>query len=315
MINKIVVVVSILLFTISVSAQPRGDNSKYDPNVNPYEKLLKDTARGKRTARFLMNLIEPVVARDYFQSSPCNDYAELSNVRIKQFQEFVQEFLNGTSDPKQMKTAEVKYQKAGTAKIIEAIDYHIGYLEKQGTYTSNGNEPLENLLCRAKGSIQAIKSTHAYLTALKKVFPSLTGMDEGIAKAQEVITKYGDNKSLLALIKGNKNEVLADVFMPAAVTKNTEWEAWFKTYFTKNYPGYTIIRQSLLTANWYIRKNEISGLPEYRQIGTAIGAKAPDGKCKIIKIDLYQDYLGGKFEPNSRFQKFDEKEILCENLK
>ena len=47
----------ICYMTIIVSssqAQPgRGENPKFDPAFNPYEKVLDDTARGKRTARFL----------------------------------------------------------------------------------------------------------------------------------------------------------------------------------------------------------------------------------------------------------------------
>ena len=75
-----------------------------------------------------------------------------------------------------------------------------------------------------------------------------------------------------------------------------------------------MVSQALQSADWYVKKNDISGLPEYRQIGTAIGAKGPDGKCRIIKIDLYQDYVGGKFS-SSRFKEFTVQEIACGNLK
>lgn len=302
------------LFCLAAATQPRGENPKYNKDINPYEKILQDTARGKRTAKFLMNFLEPEVATSYFESSPCNDYVELGNTRIKQFQDFVQSFLSGASDPKQMKTAEANFQKNGVSKIAERIDYHIGYIEKQGTFASNANEPLENLLCRAKGSVQSIKSSQAYLTALKKIFPATPGIDDATKKASDAMAKYGDNKALLSVIKSNKNGALAEVYMPKAVIQNEEWEGWFKTYFTRNYPGYTITRQSLLSAGWFVKKNEISGLTEYRQMGTAIGAKAPDGKCMIIKIDLYQDWLGGRFD-NSRFKEYTREDILCENLK
>lgn len=295
-------------------AQPGRENPRNSPDTNPYEKVLEDTARGKRTAKFLKNFIAPQVLRDYFTTSPCNDYQVLSETRIQQFEAFVQQFLSGPSDPKQMKMVAENFKKAGTGKSVEQIDYHFGFIEKQGTSTSDDNAPVENLICRAKGSIQALKSELAYLKALKKVFPETPGVDDGISRIEEGLKQYPDNRSLLALIKKNRDGELADVYMPKAVTRNPEQEGWFKQYFTKNYPGYTMLSQALQSADWYVKKNDISGLPEYRQIGIAIGAKGPDGKCRIIKIDLYQDYVGGKFS-SSRFKEFTVQEIACGNLK
>ena len=263
-----------------------------------------------------MNFVKSEVLRDYFTASPCNEYVEISNTRITQFNDFVQQFLSGSSDPKQMKKAEEDFKKRGVGSFASDIDYHLSFIEKQGTFTGDAIVPVENLICRAKGGVQAIKSIVNYLEAVKKIFPSTPGVDEVIAKGKQALSSYSDNKSLLAVIKKNREGELAAVTFPApfANNKNAEWEGWFKQHFSKNYPGYTYLKQSLLVADWYVKKNEISSQPEYRQIGTAIGAKAPDGKCKIIKIDLYQDFLGGKYS-NSRFDESNVQEILCENLK
>lgn len=312
--KKIFLVSLMTIFLSQLIAQPGRENPRNSPDANPYEKVLEDTARGKRTAKFLKNFTVPLVMRDYFNSSPCNDYQVLSETRIQQFEAFVQQFLNGPSDPKQMKMATENYKKAGTGKNFEQIDYHFGYIEKQGTFSTDQQTPVENLICRAKGSIQALKSELAYLKAMKKIFPETPGVNEGISRIEEGLKQYPDNKSLLALIRKNRDGEIAGVYMPKAVTHNPEQEGWFRQYFAKNYPGYTLVSQALLTADWYVKKNDISGLPEYRQIGTAIGAKGPDGKCRIIKIDLYQDYLGGKFS-SSRFKEFTVQEMACENLK
>lgn len=311
-----IILIALFLTGLSVKGQDRGANQKFDAGANPYEKLLKDTAAGKRTARFLMNFVKSEVLRDYFTASPCNDYVELSNTRITQFNDFVQQFLSGSSDAKQMKKAEEDFKKKDAASFASDIDYHLGFIEKQGTFTGDANVPVENLICRSKGSIQAIKSIVNYLEAVKRIFPSTPGVDDAIAKGKQALASYPDNKSLMAAIKKNRDGELASVTFPAPVgnNKNPEWEGWFKQYFSKNYPGYTYVKQSLLSADWYVKKNEISGQPEYRQIGTAIGAKSPDGKCKIIKIDLYQDFLGGKYS-NARFDEFTVQDILCENLK
>lgn len=312
--KPVVVAFCIVLISINATAQSGRGNPKFDAAANPYEKILKDTATGKRTARFIMNFLQPEVLRDYFVASPCNDYAEVSNTRITQFNEFVQQFLSGSSDPKQMKKAEEDFKKKGIVSFSADMDYYIGFIEKQGTFTGDANQPVENLICRAKGSVQAIKSMVIYLEAVKKVYPSVTGIDEVIEKGKQALSTYPDNKSLLTIIKKNKNGELADVTFPAATAKNAEWEGWFKNYFAKAFPGYTIVRNHLQSNKWYVKSNAISGLPEYRQIGTKIGAKGPDGKCYIFTIDIFQDYLGGKFT-DSRFENNDKQEILCENVK
>lgn len=198
------VIVQFFLLTDGFS-QARGGNPKFDAAANPYEKILKDTATGKRTAKFLMNFIQPEVLRDYFTASPCNEYAELNNTRIAQFSEFVEQFVSGRTDVKQMTKAESDFKKRGVTAQIVDLEYHIGYIEKQGTFSSDAKEPVENLVCRAKGSLQAIKSIVAYLEAIKKLFSSIEGIDAAIQKGKQALSSYPDNKALLAIIKKNKS--------------------------------------------------------------------------------------------------------------
>ncbi len=199
----IVILFQASLITVGFS-QSRGGNPKFDPDTNPYEKIIKDPEPGKRTAKFFMNFNQPLVLRDYFDASPCNDYVNLSNVRIKQFNEFVDAFLKGGTDAKQMAKAENDFKKKGVKSQLEDIDYHIGFIEKQGTFANDANTPIENLLCRAKGSLQAIKSTVTYLEAIKKLFPAVEGLDEAIEKGKNTILAYPDNKSLLAIINKHR---------------------------------------------------------------------------------------------------------------
>ncbi len=187
-------------------AQARGGNPKFDSNANPYVKILQDTAAGKRTAQFLMNFVQPEVLRDYFTSSPCAEYTQLSDTRITQFTEFVSQFMSGRTDVKQMTKAENDFKKKGVSSQGADIDYHIDFIEQQGTFSTDANAPIENLICKAKGSLQAIKSIASYLEAVKKVFPSVEGTEEILQKAKQVLVKYPDNKSLVALIKKNRNQ-------------------------------------------------------------------------------------------------------------
>lgn len=309
--KRIVFIGTVLLCAVASTNAQRGEGG----DDNPYAKIYTETNPGKRTARCLKSLFLPEVFNGSFNTSPCNDFIERGNTRIKQFEEFINFFSSSEKDDKQMQAAEKKYAAETFNHEYEDINYRMGYADKQGTFTSDNITPIENLVCRVKGSLQSIKAIKAYLIGVKRIFPSVaTKADEVIKFADEALAKYTDNKAIIASIKKNLGAELAEVYFPKPVTQNAGWEGWFKSYFAKNYSGYTILKQSLLTKDWYIKKNEISGLPEYRQMGAAIGAKAANGKCYIIKIDIFQDYIGGKFSA-SRFDEYDKKEILCENLK
>jgi hypothetical protein len=47
---------------------------------------------------------------------------------------------------------------------------------------------------------------------LKKIFPETPGVDDGISRIEEGLKQYPDNKSLLALIKKNRDGEIADVY-------------------------------------------------------------------------------------------------------
>ncbi len=205
--NRIVLlVIGQLLWITTVYGQARSANPKFDVAANPYEKIIQDTMAGKRTAKFLINFKQPEVLNDYFISSPCADYAQLSNTRIAQFNEFVDRFLNGSIDGKQMAKAEAEFNKRGVLAQKAEIEKHAGLIEKQGTFTTDANAPIENLICRAKGSLQSIKSVISYLVAVKKVFPTVQGVDAVIQDGEKILAAYPDNKSLMALIKQNKSQ-------------------------------------------------------------------------------------------------------------
>lgn len=284
-------------------------------NENPYSKIYNETHVGKRTARCIKYLLPPDVFEGNFYGSPCNDIIERGDERIKQFEEFISFFSTMEKDTKQMLVLEKKLASETFNKEYEIIDYRLGLAEKQGTFESDNITPIENLVCRVKGNLQVLKSIRAYVVGYKNLFPlTKNKADEVVKYIDDGLEKFKDNKAIIAGIKKNLNSALTNVFFPKPATQNAEWEGWFKTYFAKKYIGYTYIKQALITNDWYIKKNEISSTPEYRQIGTAIAAKASNGKCFLIKLDIYQDYLGGKYTA-SRFTEFEKKEILCENLK
>lgn len=304
-----------LVFTsqiLSAQFETRGGNNKNSPEFNPYAKALTEENATKRTWNFMRLFGKPELNLQQFETPPCGDYVTLSNARINQFNAFVDEFLKGAKDEKKIKTDQPLVYKL-VRNFTDEMQYSIKRLESMGAPTTGMEAPLEQDVCRAKGLIQQIKSVQAYLVAVQKVYPDSKGIDEVLASADPVLQQFKDDKAVLAHVRKNRNANLVDVTMPAAVGNNPEWEKLFKEHFQKKYPGYTYLKQALTSADWFIKKNEISNQPEYRQTGTIIAAKAPDGKCKLITIDMYQYFQLGKYA-HIDFQQKDEKPILCEKL-
>ena len=304
-----------LVFTsqiLSAQFETRGGNNKNSPEFNPYAKALTEENATKRTWNFMRLFGKPELNLQQFETPPCGDYVTLSNARINQFNAFVDEFLKGAKDEKKIKTDQPLVYKL-VRNFTDEIQYSIKRLESMGAPSTGMEAPLEQDVCRAKGLIQQIKSVQAYLAAVQKVYPDSKGIDEVMASAEPVLQQFKDDKAVLAHVRKNRNANLVDVTMPAAVGNNPEWEKLFKEHFQKKYPGYTYLKQALTSADWFIKKNEISNQPEYRQTGTIIAAKAPDGKCKLITIDMYQYFQLDKYA-HIDFQQKDEKAILCEKL-
>lgn len=311
---KYTIILSLLFNSLIANAQfeTRSGNNKNSPEFNPYAKALSEENVTKRTWNFMRLFGKPELNLQQFETPPCGDYVALSNARISQFNAFVDEFLKGAKDEKKIKTDQPLVYKL-VRNFTDEMQYSIKRLESMGTPTTGMEAPLEQDVCRAKGLIQQIKSVQAYLAAVQKVYPDSKGIDEVLPSAEPILQQLKDDKAVLAHIRKNRNANLVDVTMPAAVGNNPEWEKLFKEHFQKKYLGYTYLKQALTSNAWFIKKNEISNQPEYRQTGTIIAAKAPDGKCKLFTIDLYQYYQLGKYA-HIDFQQKDEKPILCEKL-
>jgi hypothetical protein len=297
---------------LSAQFEGRGQSDKSNPEYNPYAKALREENPVKRTWNFMRLFGKPELNLQQFETSPCNDNVTLSNARIHQFNDFVEAFIKGPKDDKKIKTDQQTVYKL-VRNFTDEAQYAIKRLETMGAPTTGPEALLELDVCRAKGLLQQIKSVQAYLSAVQKVYPDAKGIEDVMATNETALQRFKDDKSVLLHVRNNRNAVIADISMPAAATSNAEWEKLFKEHFQKKYLGYTFIKQALTSADWFIKKNEISNHPEYRQTGTVIAAKAPDGKCKLITIDMYQYYQLGKYA-NIDFQKKDEKPILCEKL-
>ncbi len=75
-----------------------------------------------------------------------------------------------------------------------------------------------------------------------------------------------------------------------------------------------ILKLHFYSADWYVHRNALTSVPEYRQIGAWVATRRADGTCWINGIDLWQDFTGSGY--GSRQYKLGEapRQILCGNV-
>jgi len=107
---------------------------------------------------------------------------------------------------------------------------------------------------------------------------------------------------------------LAAARFPAPVTVNPAWDKMFRDQFQKFFPGHTLLGQSLYSRDWYIKRHPVTDTIEYRQIGTYFAVRTPDDGCMIVALDLYEPFIGGRFQQGRFEDGFKRDPILCENI-
>lgn len=77
-----------------------------------------------------------------------------------------------------------------------------------------------------------------------------------------------------------------------------------------------VIKISILDADWYVRRHEISGAILHRYIRAAIAVKTKAGGCAYYNLVTFQeDYAGGSYQPLRYDGTGDKVMIDCANLK
>ena len=242
-----------------------------------------------------------------------NDSAEFKQF-IADYNARVDEFLAGPSDPKKLKLERGNYQRQVLGSGRD-IDTYLATYAETGKRSPDGYvPPLAEDICRAKMQRYNLIAIREGLKAIGRVYPDMAEVAPMLARANAAITQIGDDRALQAHVASNRNASLASVRMKPAVTRNAQWEAGLRSGFAQLKPDETILKVHLYSANWYVHKNELTAVPEYRQIGAWVATKRSDGTCWINGIDLWQNYVGGGFDSGEYKLGQAPQQILCENL-
>jgi hypothetical protein len=76
-----------------------------------------------------------------------------------------------------------------------------------------------------------------------------------------------------------------------------------------------VVKISITDADWYIRRNDLTGIILNRYIRATVGVKDKDGTCTGWPIVYIQNYVGNKFDKTKFDGVGDPFKIPCENIK
>ncbi|HSF12704.1 MAG TPA: hypothetical protein VLA50_06995 [Erythrobacter sp.] len=226
----------------------------------------------------------------------------------------VDRFLAGPTDPKKLGHERRTYVKQveGAARDIAAYaeTFESTGLRSPDSYVP----PLDDDLCRARSQRHALEALRAGLAAIARVYPDMTEVSPQLAAADAALDAMGDGTAIRRRITANRDVSLAAVRMKPPLAQNPAWEQGLRDGFLRLAPDEAILKLHLYSADWYVHRNALTGVPEYRQIGAWVATRRADGTCWINGIDLWQSYTGSGFDSGQYKRGEAPRQILCSNV-
>lgn len=233
---------------------------------------------------------------------------------IAEYNQRVDQFLAGPTDAKKLNLERKNYVKQVLATQRDIAAY-LATFEETGKRGPESYVPsVEQDLCRARDQLQSLIAIREGLKAMARVYPDMAEVAPQLAQANAAIARIGDEKALQKFVSANRAASLATVRMKPAVASNPAWEKGLRDGFARLVPGETILRLNLYSSSWYVHKHELTGIPEYRQIGAWVATKRPDGSCWINGVDLWQNFDGVGYDAGEYRLGQAPRQILCENI-
>lgn len=249
-----------------------------------------------------------------FDGSDCAGDPERLAAFLQDYTANVDRFLAGPTDPKKLGLERRGYikQVEGTARDIAA--YRDAFAATGQRSPDSDVPPLQDDICRAERQRHALMAVRAGLAAMARVYPDMAEVAPRLAEADSALAAMGNDAALRRMVVVNRDASLARVRMKPPLAKNAAWEKGLRDGFARLVPGETILRLNLYSADWYVHRNEVTSVPEYRQIGAWVAARRADGTCWITGIDLWQSFTGTGFDSGKYELGQAPRQILCENV-
>lgn len=160
----------------------------------------------------------------------------------------------------------------------------------------------------------------AYWDAAQKIFPGEAAFSQTYSLATTILAELGSVDKLATLAAKNYEQKVNDTRLPEPKVNDKALEKLFMEAYDKMYSvsfSGKAIKAIILSDDWTIQRNEVSGIVTGRLRKGAVVYKNADGKCFLIKeFYIQQEYVGNSFAgTKSVYAVGKGQEMRCENVK
>lgn len=166
-----------------------------------------------------------------------------------------------------------------------------------------------------KAVYRELAGEEAFWGAALKLYPDVPGLADLHKTLLGLMAADGGLEGWLSKAAARKAERLKNTFMPKAVQVNTALEAEFREAFLAEGWNETIVKINLLSREWNIVRNSLTGVIICRTQTAAIVAKQKNGNCIMYDFTIRQSHTGSGYSGvSSRYAHgVLADEFLCEN--
>jgi hypothetical protein len=160
-----------------------------------------------------------------------------------------------------------------------------------------------------------------YWDVVRKVYSGDATCEKYYKLLSDMLAKIGSPDDIKKTAVKNNAEAIKNRKLPPALQKDAALEKalidGFNAKYKESYKG-TAIKVIILQPEWYIERNDLTGVVTGRNKHCALVYKDAAGKCYLMSqlVYAYQDYVGGSFGKTQIVYKgLGGEEMLCENVK
>lgn len=292
---------------------PNYDVASLEAQVKPYIEAQQKAVEAHNTrvaAGSFHSGSSPYSCSSLFSATTTTEFRQAGNLEedirqhiqvLKEYEERVEVLLRDYRDGVEACLPHIRNTADGSIMLIAK------YKKEAETYDEKG----------AKAAYRELVGEHTYWNAARRIYPDLPQAAEVYRLASEALAALGSMEQVVAKAASRRMERLKNTFMPAAVVKNAALEAEFREAFAAEGWGETIVKIHILSRDWSVLRNNLTGVILGRIQTAAICAKKKSGECILYEYTIRQDHTGGGYSGTSRRHSHGiiEAEFLCENAK
>lgn len=290
---------------------PQYDTSQMESEIATLKKKSEDAERSNEKSIETKLTFGPKwesMMYRHTESLRLTSGADLNSIESKE-KDFEKEFLDFITNeiPKGSQQEEISIEKLKERFKEGPFDY------------SKNNEFLKNIEDE-KGAV-TIYYTSKKLAfgwkALYERFPQIEELKATAASAKSKFEELGSVDKIKGIANTNKAKRVAQTKMEPAVVKDAALESQIKSALMKSKfaSGRNVLTVHLLSNDWLIQRNELTGIILSRTKAFQAVIKENDGTCTLLRyVDFKQDYVSGSFG-SGYISLGQPTEILCENAK